>query len=130
MTYFTSDIDSIDLQLSSVSTTSGYATISAKWSFGSSETCVVRQNLTIQQLDSDGCRDPPSPGEFSLEASLGGKIRSLSKKHLEAYSEYNVSITVMTVTNDIYYQSEKIRTSSSGECCPSGNLTLLPFTSQ
>lgn len=111
-----SDIDDIALRLSSQSRATGRATILAQWTFSVTESCnVVAQSLIIQQLDRDGCL-ALSPDKSPMEVTLDEVTRNYTKKGLEAYSSYNVTIALTTATNGIFYKSDQIRTASSSEC--------------
>ncbi|PIK38565.1 putative receptor-type tyrosine-protein phosphatase F [Apostichopus japonicus] len=115
------DVTDIDVRVSSESNLDSYANVDVTWSYlGAVDSCgIVNQHISFQQLDVMGC-EQSSADPIMIE--VGGATRQYEATYLDAFSLYNVTLTVQTRTGH-YHKSLQVRTDSTKPTGPPMNLT-------
>ncbi|PIK33769.1 putative receptor-type tyrosine-protein phosphatase F [Apostichopus japonicus] len=115
------DVTDIDVRVSSESNLDTYANVDVTWSYlGAVDSCgIVNQQISFQQLDVMGC-EQSSADPIMIE--LGAETRQYEATYLDAFSLYNVTLTVETRTGH-YHKSLQVRTDSTKPTGPPMNLT-------
>lgn len=99
--------------MSSESNLDTYANVDVTWSYlGAVDSCgIVNQQISFQQLDVMGC-EQSSADPIMIE--LGAETRQYEATYLDAFSLYNVTLTVETRTGH-YHKSLQVRTDSTSK---------------